>query len=51
MRLPPAEFISRHAYVICAGSDPDDCEVVLDKALSQVRLTAHPLLPSVAPGG
>jgi biotin carboxylase len=51
MRLPPAEFISRHAYVICAGSDPDDCHVVLDKALSQVRLTAHPLLPSVTSGG
>ncbi|MFD5248942.1 ATP-grasp domain-containing protein [Amycolatopsis sp. NPDC058340] len=51
LRLPPAEFISRHAYVICAGVDPGDCEAVLDKAMAQVRLTAHPLLPSVAAGG
>ena len=40
MRLPPAEFISRHAYVICAGHDPYDCAAELDKALSEVRLTA-----------
>lgn len=48
MKLPPAEFISRYAYVICAGSNPDDCAAVLDKALSQVRLAAHALLPSVS---
>ena len=48
MRLPPAEFISRHAYVICAGHDPYDCAAELDKALSEVRLTATPLLPLVA---
>ncbi|MET0233532.1 MAG: ATP-grasp domain-containing protein [Kibdelosporangium sp.] len=47
MKLPPAEFISRHAYVICAGTDPDDCTELLDRALDEVRLTAHPLLPSV----
>ncbi|RSM72437.1 ATP-binding protein [Amycolatopsis sp. WAC 01375] len=51
LRLPPAAFISRHAYVICAGADPEDCEAVLDKAMAQVRLTAHPLLPAVAAGG
>jgi biotin carboxylase len=43
LRLPPAGFIARHSYVICAGSDPDDCAALLDKALSQVRLTASPL--------
>jgi biotin carboxylase len=47
MKLPPAEFISRHAYVICTGTDPDDCAVRLDRALAEVRLTSHPLLPSV----
>jgi biotin carboxylase len=51
MKLPPAEFISRYAYVICAGRDSDDCSALLDKALSEVRLTAHALLPSVVPGG
>jgi biotin carboxylase len=53
LRLPPAEFISRHAYVICAGRDPDDCAALLDQALSQVRLTPRILLQSasVGPGG
>jgi biotin carboxylase len=51
LELPPAGFISRHAYVICAGGDPDDCAALLDKALSEVRLTAHALLPSAAPSG
>jgi biotin carboxylase len=45
MKLPPAEFMSRHAYVICAGRDSDECAVFLDKAISEVRLTAHALLP------
>jgi biotin carboxylase len=45
MKLPPAEFMSRHAYVICAGRDSDECAVFLDKALSEVRLTANALLP------
>jgi biotin carboxylase len=43
LRLPPAGFIARHSYVICAGSDADDCAALLDKALSQVRLTASAL--------
>ncbi len=48
LRLPPAEFISRYAYVICTGRDPEDCAVLLDRALSQTRLTAHPLLTSAS---
>jgi biotin carboxylase len=43
LRLPPAGFIARHSYVICAGTDPDDCAALLDKTLSQVQLTASPL--------
>ena len=43
LELPPAGFISRHAYVICAGRDSDECATLLDKALSQVRLTSQPL--------
>ena len=48
-----AGFIARHAYLICAGRNPDDCAALLDKALSQVRLTAHALTPSMsaAPSG
>jgi biotin carboxylase len=45
LRLPPAEFISRHAYVICAGRDPDDCTAALDAAMGRIRLTASPLRP------
>jgi biotin carboxylase len=43
LELPPAGFISRHAYVICAGRDPGECAARLDTALAQVRLTASPL--------
>ena len=43
LELPPAGFISRHAYVICAGRDSDECVAVMDKALSKVQLTSHPL--------
>jgi biotin carboxylase len=50
LRLPPAEFISRHAYVICGGAGPSECAASLDAALAEVRLTAHALLPSVAAG-
>jgi biotin carboxylase len=46
LELPPAEFISRYAYVICAGRDPEECAVFLDKALSEVRLTARAPVPS-----
>jgi biotin carboxylase len=48
LRLPPAEFISRHAYVICGGPDIDACAAALDEAHSRIRLTAHALLPSVS---
>jgi L-ornithine N5-oxygenase len=41
LRLPPAEFISRHAYVICEGRDPEECAALLGRALSEVRLTGH----------
>jgi biotin carboxylase len=53
LRLPPAEFISRHAYVICAGRDPDACTALLAAASSRIRLTARALLPSASavPGG
>lgn len=44
LELPPAGFISRHAYVICAGRSPDECAALLDKAVAQVRLTSHPIL-------
>jgi hypothetical protein len=47
LRLPPAGFIARHSYVICAGRDPDDCVALLDKALSEVQLTAR-VLPGAA---
>ena len=43
LELPPAGFISRHAYVICAGRDADECVAVMDKALSKVRLASCPL--------
>jgi biotin carboxylase len=43
LRLPPAGFIARHSYVICAGRDPDDCAALLDTALAQVRLIAREL--------
>ncbi|MGW5053459.1 ATP-grasp domain-containing protein [Actinokineospora sp. NPDC004072] len=39
LKLPPAAFISRHAYVICAAADPDECAALLDKALSEVHLS------------
>jgi biotin carboxylase len=48
LRLPPAEFISRHAYVICGGRDADACAAALDRAHSRIRLSAHELLPSVS---
>jgi biotin carboxylase len=48
LRLPPAGFISRHAYVICGGNDPGHCAALLDAALPEVRLTASPLLPSLS---
>jgi biotin carboxylase len=48
LELPPAEFISRYAYVICAGRDPQECAVRLDKALSEVRLTARAPVPSAS---
>jgi biotin carboxylase len=53
LRLPPAEFISRHAYVICAGRDRGECAELLAAAVSQVRLTARTLLSSASavPGG
>jgi biotin carboxylase len=53
LELPPAGFISRHAYLIASGRDAGECTAVLDRALSEVRLAAHPLAPSlsVAPGG
>lgn len=47
LRLPPAGFIARHSYVICVGRDPDDCVALLDKALSEVQLTAR-VLPDAA---
>lgn len=43
LRLPPEGVIARHSYVICAGDEPDDCAAMLDKALSDVRVTTHPL--------
>jgi biotin carboxylase len=43
LELPPAGFISRHAYVICAGSDSDECVALMGKALSKVQLASHPL--------
>jgi biotin carboxylase len=43
LRLPPAGFISRYAYAICAGRDPAECAALLEAAMSEVRLTAHPL--------
>jgi biotin carboxylase len=43
LRLPPGDFIARYAYVICAGRDPDDCDALLDKALSEIQLTARAL--------
>jgi biotin carboxylase len=53
LQLPPAGFISRHAYLIAGGRDAAECAAVLDKALSQVRLAAHALAPSLsaAPSG
>ena len=53
LRLPPGDSHRRHAYVICAGRDPDECAALLDKALSEVRLTARALIPAMtaAPGG
>jgi biotin carboxylase len=51
LRLPPGDFIARHSYVICAGSDPDDCAALLDKALSEVRLTACALPADTAANG
>ena len=49
--LPPAEFAARHAYVICEGADPAECGERLDRALSEVRLIASPLIPSAVAGG
>lgn len=43
LELPPSGFISRHAYVICAGQSPDECAALLDKAVAQVALTSHPI--------
>ncbi|HET9137753.1 ATP-grasp domain-containing protein [Actinophytocola sp.] len=48
MMLPPAEFISRYAYVICAGRDPDSCAAALAASLPQVRLTARDLVPAAS---
>ncbi len=51
LKLPPEGFIARHAYVICAGSDPGDCAALLVTALSEVRLTARVLPDATANGG
>jgi biotin carboxylase len=48
LELPPAGFISRHAYLIAAGRDAAQCTTVLDKTLAEVRLTAHALMPSLS---
>jgi hypothetical protein len=48
MMLPPAQFISRYGYVICAGRDPDDCTVAMDKVMPQVRLAARDLEPTAS---
>jgi biotin carboxylase len=50
LALPPAEYTSRHAYVICAGAGRAECEALLDKALAEVHLAARPLIPAVAAG-
>ena len=47
---PPALYASRHAYVICSGVDPAECAALLDKALTEVRLTARPKIPAAAAG-
>jgi len=51
LALPPAQYASRHAYVICSGADPAECAVLLDKALAEVRLTARPKIPAAATAG
>ncbi|MGI5237780.1 ATP-grasp domain-containing protein [Dactylosporangium sp. CA-139066] len=51
MQLPPAEFISRYAYVIGEGSDPRQCAAALDAAQAQIRLTARALTLTAASGG
>jgi biotin carboxylase len=51
MLLPPAEFISRYAYVIGEGSDPRQCAAALDAAQAQIRLTARALALTAASGG
>ncbi|HLK00013.1 MAG TPA: ATP-grasp domain-containing protein, partial [Streptosporangiaceae bacterium] len=43
LELPPVGFIPRHAYVICAGRDSGECVALLEKTLSDVRLTSRPL--------
>ncbi|GAA4252841.1 ATP-grasp domain-containing protein [Dactylosporangium darangshiense] len=50
MLLPPAEFISRYAYVIGAGRDPQECAAVLDAAEAQTRLTARALTLTASGG-
>jgi biotin carboxylase len=48
LKLPPAEFISRHAYAICVGRDPQDCTDALDIAQTRIRLTARALTPTLS---
>ncbi|MBO0839561.1 MAG: ATP-grasp domain-containing protein [Sciscionella sp.] len=43
LRLPPGGYISRHAYVICSGSDARECTRNLDRAIDSVRLDWQPL--------
>jgi len=43
MRLPPAEYVSRHAFVICSAPDIERCRLRLDVAASRVALDWEPL--------
>ncbi|MGC9537111.1 ATP-grasp domain-containing protein [Streptomyces sp. UG1] len=43
LRLPPNGYIARHAYVICAGADPEETAGRLDAAADLVELDWEPL--------
>jgi biotin carboxylase len=47
VRLPPRGYAERHAHVICAGSDPDECTSRLGAAAARVALHWEPLRQAI----
>jgi biotin carboxylase len=49
MRCPPADYVSRFAYLIAEGTDSEDCSARLDRLERTVSLHGTPLAPLALP--